>query len=287
MNSTRKNHIIYLLGAGRSGTTLLATLLHAHPAVFTLGEMLQFFEHLQAKKPCSCGEKLQQCPVWQPIVQTLAFKPGEIDTALAITKAVEKHRKIPREWCTQKTNETYTRVHEKVFREVQKKHPRQWLLDSSKYIARYLALKKNPSNHIKGVYLVRDVRGVVHSFQKNVQTPKKPFSAILYYNLINFWGQLVAHFDKNVIKIRYEDLIETPEESLAKIYRHVFEKEPGEIQLPDDFKMPHIIGGNRMKAKKKISLSKDKAWQKNFTKTQQIAYYILSCPFMWLNRYHP
>ena len=39
-------NIIYLLGAGRSGTTLLATLLNNHDSIKTLGEMHQFFEFL-------------------------------------------------------------------------------------------------------------------------------------------------------------------------------------------------------------------------------------------------
>lgn len=281
----KNTNLIYLLGAGRSGTTLLATLLNSHPDIFTIGEMLQFFEHLRDHKNCSCGEDLKECPIWQPVLQELNFSEEDIKQAIALSEKTESHRQILKELFTSKTNQIYLNYHQKVFEAILQQHPGQWVLDSSKYIARYLALKKAKFNKIKGIYLVRDVRGVVNSFKKNVQTPKKPLSAILYYNTINFFGQLVCTFDKQVIKIKYEDLVENPEATLAKIYQHIFETKQNKHKLPEEFDMPHIIGGNRMKSKRKIKLRNDEVWKKKFSKGQKILYYLLASPLMLINRY--
>ncbi len=45
--------LLYLLGAGRSGTTLMATVLGNQPKIQAVGEMHQFHEHLSNNKKCS------------------------------------------------------------------------------------------------------------------------------------------------------------------------------------------------------------------------------------------
>ena len=56
-----KGTLIYIMGAGRSGTTALATFLGNSENTLNIGEMHQFFEHLEERKECSCGDQLQKC----------------------------------------------------------------------------------------------------------------------------------------------------------------------------------------------------------------------------------
>lgn len=277
-------NLIYLLGAGRSGTTLLATLLNSCSSVVTVGEMHQFYEHLLENKPCSCGKKLGSCFVWSSIVKAIDQSGLSLENALQTTEEVEKHYNIPKEILINKQNEAYQKLQEKAFEALGKENPDKYLVDSSKYIARYLQLKKNKKYNIKGVYLVRDVRGVVNSFGKQVQTPKKPLAALIYYNLINFWGELITRFDKNIVKIRYEDLIEYPEQTLKTILTHVFGTEK-DVKLPKEYTVPHIVGGNRMKKKKSIMVKPDYSWKRKIKRWKQKMYYIFSWPFMLVNRY--
>src|SRR5690606_33295431 len=105
------------------------------------------------------------------------------------------------------------------------------LLDSSKYIARYLLLRKSNKFNVKGIYVIRDVRGVIHSFKKKVQTSRSPLSTVVYYCLINLFGQLVCWTDKNVLKVRYEDFVENPSHELSRIYKHIAVEANVEDQL--------------------------------------------------------
>lgn len=277
--------LIYLLGAGRSGTTLLATVLNSHSNIQTVGEMHQFAEHLADNRSCSCGETLEDCPFWEKVVSDLESKELNWPQIRANQEKTENHGQIPRLLCSKTTDADYLKIQETVFKTLSEENPKQVFLDSSKYIGRYLALKKSKTLNLKGIYLVRDLRGVVNSFQKNVQTPKKPLAAILYYWLINLFGELVYRTDKKVLKVRYEDFIDNPQLTAEKIYSHIFEDEKHSENLPGEFEMPHIIGGNRMKKNKTIKFRKDVSWKQKSSRLRQVVYYLLAAPLMLINRY--
>ncbi len=276
--------IVYLLGAGRSGTTLMATVLNSHEQIETVGEMHQFFEHLQEDKKCSCGSELNRCVFWSPILSELNYKNHQIVSHVQITSEKERHSNIGKYLFKKKTNKRYLEIQEKYFTAISKNTNATWLLDSSKYIARFLLLKRSGALNVKGIYVVRDIRGVINSFNKQVQTPKSPMSTIFYYWLINFFGQVVCALNKDVIKIKYEDFVSNPEIATNLIYNHVFVRK-SRVTLPNEFEIPHIIGGNRMKKDKSIVIRKDEQWKNSLSRTEQIKYYMLTFPIMILNKY--
>jgi hypothetical protein len=159
-------------------------------------------------------------------------------------------------------------------------------LDSSKYIARYLQLRKNKKLNVKGIYMVRDVRGVIHSFGKNVQTTKKPMPALLYYLLINGWAQLISVFDSRIIRIRYEDFVNNPDAILEKMETHIFGATTKFAGLGSKaIEIPHIIAGNRLRSQKELVIRKDVAWEQKISRVKQVWYYLLAAPIMIINSY--
>ncbi|GAA0750954.1 sulfotransferase [Psychroflexus lacisalsi] len=274
-------NLIYLLGAGRSGTTLLATLLNNHDNIKTLGEVNQFYEFLEENKNCSCGKSLRNCTEWNVSAN---FLKSNISSRRHLIEKEEAHGRIPRLLIGKTINHQYLTIQEEVYSHIHQQRNCKWYLDSSKYIARYLLLKKSKKLHIKGIYIVRDPRGVVYSFQKKVQTSKKPLSALLYYNAINFFSELVYMKDNSILKIRYEDLVEKPKETLSKVYTHIFEEQTAAEDFPEYFETPHIVGGNRMKTQKKIKIQPDKKWE-SLKYYKRVLYYILALPFSFINNY--
>lgn len=280
-----KTSIIYLLGAGRSGTTLLATVLNAHPNIHTMGEMHQFLKFLKSNIPCSCGLLLDECPFWGQILEQLKFSKEEIVLKHEEASLNEQHRNIPGILIGKKRGKEYLETQNLIFGTIQSLKPGEWLLDSSKYIARYLMLKKSKSHRIKGIYVVRDVRGVINSFSKKVQTPKSPASTLLYYMAINFFGQLICWLDKDVLKIKYEDFVAAPIPNAARIYSHIFESESNFKDMPSVFQIPHIIGGNRLKKHNSLVIKRDDVWKVKIPRHKQIIYYLIALPFMLINYY--
>lgn len=276
--------LIYLLGAGRSGTTLLATILNHHPEITTLGEMHQFSEHVLKNKKCSCGLALDECSFWSDIIPKIDFEGTDFSAIEKEYNSLERHYRIPKFFFQKNPHIKYLERSHKIFDAIFEIINTQYVLDSSKYIARFLLLNRSNKYPVKGIYMVRDVRGVIHSFNKKVQTSRSALSALLYYNLINFWGELVYRLYPNVIKVKYEDLITDPESTIQNIYDFLFENE----QIPDnpdEFLMPHIIGGNRLKNKQKIKLNKEQAWIKESSFFKKCAHYLLAWPFMLINKY--
>ena len=277
--------IIYLLGAGRSGTTVIATVMNAHPNIQTAGELHQFIGHLLGDKDCSCGKTLATCEFWRNTSNNFQVSIKELHQWKRQIKKQEAHRNIPKYLFNKREYKDYSRIQELVFTNISKESKGKWILDSSKYIGRYLLLKRSEKLKVRGVYVVRDVRGVIASFKKKVQSSRSPLSAILYYLMINTFAQLVSWTDKGVVKVRYEDFMRDPEGVSQQIYGRISPTLDTPISLPSEFEMPHIIGGNRLRKNKTIRLNFDEKWKKDFSKWQKIVYYCLAAPIMILNGY--
>ncbi|MEP2936578.1 MAG: sulfotransferase [Gilvibacter sp.] len=282
--------VVYLMGAGRSGTTLLATLLGNSEHIVTLGEMHQFLDYMLDSNPCSCGQQLSDCVFWKPVLARLqtSYSAEELQAINKANKKVEKHRNILGSLMF--SNRKYQAFQQQLFKHIQEAHSSPFYLDSAKYISRGAQLAKTPGIDIKIVYMVRDVRGLIHSFGKNVQTSKSPISTLFYYTMINSFGLIAQGVmgKKKVLRLRYESLVENPQGSLQKMgaffgtnLDHVHSK----LKEGQPFDMPHIIAGNRMKTQKTIRLKPDFAWKKSQSRPTQILYYLLTLPLQLIFKY--
>lgn len=62
-----KYNVIYVVGAGRSGSTLLEALLGTDGKFFAAGELSNFTNAFNSSYYCSCGLKLNNCDIWKNI----------------------------------------------------------------------------------------------------------------------------------------------------------------------------------------------------------------------------
>lgn len=279
-----RNNILYLLGAGRSGTTLLATILNSTSNITSYGELHQFYSYAKENKKCSCGYTIFDCPVWGKVINNLNLSNKEIAIFEATQNLEEKHKHIPLLLLGKKGSLEYRKSQEMLFSSICL-NDGNWILDSSKYVGRFLLLNQLKNEKLKGIYVIRDIRGVIYSFSKKVQTTKKPLSTILYYLLINTFAQIVCWLNKDIIKLRYEDLVENPTQVVNHIYSYLLENSENNLVLNKSFEMPHIIGGNRLKINRSIKINKDEEWKHKLSRRKQIIYYILGFPFMLINNY--
>jgi len=281
----KKFNVLYLMGAGRSGTTILASLLGANKNITTVGEIHQYLEHVVEKKQCSCGKTLDKCDFWSEIHKNYIEKDFSIINSKL--EKVESHSRIPVSLC--KKNKEYIEFQETLFKHIHQQHKSKYYLDSSKFIGKALQLLKSDIFDVKIIYMIRDVRGVINSFSKKVQTHKNPISTIIYYSFINLTAQIVKWiFPKRIMKLKYEDFVSQPEETITLISSFLNENLDDVTDIVKNekhIKMPHIIGGNRLKKQTKIKLRKDVSWQKNISRPKQIIYYLLTLPLMLLNKY--
>ncbi len=279
------------MGAGRSGTTALATFLGNNNKIQNIGEMHQFFEYLDENKECSCGKLLNECEFWKNKIDNPTQEYSA--NSRKLSEKMESHSSIIKHLLNSFSNieyEKYIELHQSILDSIQSDSEKSTLLDSSKYTGRALALNKLDNIELKIIYVVRDVRGVINSFSKKVQTSKSPLSTIVYYLLINLVAEFISRFifRKKVIKIRYEDLINNPNSLFDRLESFLnlnLQDIKGKIERKQAFEVGHIVGGNRLKKNKEIYFRKDVSWKKNFSWIERIIYYILAAPIMILNRY--
>ena len=290
----KKTNIIYLIGAGRSGTTALATFLGNNNHIITVGEMHQFFEHISEHKQCSCGSSLNSCELWSKVLKRLP--QDYITNAKEYKEFCEKfeyHSAVPKYFFNKFNKdelEKYIQINETIFEAITKEKKSKYILDSAKYIGRYLGLNKSTKMNIKTIYVVRDVRGVINSFSKSVQSPRSAINTILYWLIVNSVAEFLYRISpkRSMIKLKYEALIEEPIKELQRVETFL------EVDLTDvkdkilndkNFDMPHIIGGNRMKENKQIKFQKDISWKRKYSTLKKLSYYILASPIMIINRF--
>ena len=279
------------MGAGRSGTTALATFLGNNNEIQNIGEMHQFFEYLEERKECSCGDQLQKCEFWDNKISNNLIQSSTKNRILS--EKFESHSSIVKhilQLFSKKEIEEYIEIHQQLLNTIQLDSEKTTLLDSSKYIGRVLALNNLNNINLKVIYVVRDVRGVINSFSKKVQTSKSPLITSMYYLFVNLVAEFVTRlfFRKKVIKIRYEDLIENPIQLFEKLEKFInvdLTDVKEKIYKEQPFSIGHIIGGNRLKENEEIYFRKDIGWQEKFSSFQRVIYYIFSAPIMLLNKY--
>ena len=280
------------MGAGRSGTTALATLLNGSSEIQCLGELHHLPNYINNDLLCSCGSPLSKCEFWSKLPNELhKFKSHEFinqQTTFESHKAVFpyllKKQLIP-------VDSEYAKANSALFSQLNSLGI-DTVLDSAKYVGRALALHQNADVDLRVIYMMRDPRGVAYSFSKNVQTQKGAISTCFYYWSINLLAMLAHVFvlRKKVLKIRYEDILSKPSETLDKIALHTdvdLNDVKTKILNSEGFDVGHIVGGNRLKTNKQIKLRNTDDWKLKVSFSKSWLVYVLTLPLNILNRYKP
>lgn len=213
-----KFDVLMLVGVGHSGSTLLGSLLSAHPAIGCVGEFARLGESLEQSRPCSCGAAILDCPFWSPIIPQLGMKRKFDPYRLRLE-------------------------HYDLLRRAQGK---EVVLDTSKEIlvrmvGRLFSPLKSP--RVGFLFLVRDSRGVLgaalrHGRELAPQLAKH-----------EKWIRRVERFVKarsdSTLTLHYENLCREPEGELRRICAWLDVPFRDEMLLPSSA-AHHLVHANSM-----------------------------------------
>lgn len=256
--------LIYIIGAGRSGTTLLDILLGNAENAISLGEVNRFFKRkgLPPKREKSSGTY----SFWESIrneIETDEYFNYELYDR--IFQKNEYHFYFLKS-VFKKNNKLYREALVKQYHILNRQTNKTVLIESSKYPTRALNIANyilSGDMDVKFIYLRKDPVKVVESFKKkDLEQPSKNFfSANLYYlmvNLLCFATVKILRLKKHPISIiKYEDLMGNPEKVLKKAaidlelnLGTLIEKLEKKQQLQTGF----LFDGNRIRLKETITL---------------------------------
>lgn len=273
--------VVYCMGSGRSGSTLLGIMLSQHPAIVSPGEISNVGRFRKDKRPCSCGNTLSKCSYWKSVMKIW----GDLNTHETIDRAIQKGYKIenfksPLSWFKAITKypfqkdyfDDYIESKYNFLKAIKTESGKPVVMDISKNPLRALILSRHPNIDLKLIHLVRDGRGVSWSIMKKSNRKQKPFwRAASYWVIINKLSDYVRKKIKNSGLIKYEEIVETPDIAFSKLSGIVdLDLQPVIDSLNSNLAQEesHIMAGNLLRKSKSIKLKLDTGWQENMSRKQ-------------------
>jgi sulfotransferase family protein len=205
--------ILYIVGRGRSGSTVLSYILGQHPEILNVGELKNYkyyFESAKEKNRETVDRfKLLDHPLWIEVRKELL---NEVGTEFPDLKVKDQY-----------LFEKYNKV---IFESISGQSKCDVLIDASKKFERLKQLLRWQRNDIYVIHMIRDPRAYVNSCVKRQAKPLRYFmgvpTKIFDWNLKNIY--LLLFFKcraKNVLRVYYESFTSNPESEINKILNFV------------------------------------------------------------------
>lgn len=178
--------VIFVGAVGRSGTTLLERALATSPHAVALGEVVHLWERsLGSDEPCGCGAPFSVCPYWSAVGDHAfgGWHQLDVDRVARDRRMVDRNRWIPlliaprlapkrfRD-AHRRTVSTLHDLYEGAAMVAAKDGNAPVLVDSSKHPSYLFLLRAVPELDVRLLHVVRDPRGVAHSWSKRVVRPE-------------------------------------------------------------------------------------------------------------------
>lgn len=244
---------IYVMGAGRSGSTLLGVILGNCEGVFCAGELDAWLRRSGVPN----FSRPDRDRFWHAVREQVGGGQelfGErawrcLEHSLAVFRVAD--------WGSRRRlRARYRQVTEDLYRAIAEVSGSAHVVDTSHYPLRARELRRIAGMDVYLIHLVRDPRNVVWSFARREvdQPPKAPLSTNLYLSLTNLLASLVflTHPRERRLFLRYEDLVADPERITARILETV--GVPATPPPMSELKTGVAFQGNRMLGSPVIAL---------------------------------
>ncbi len=241
--------IIYILGAGHCGSTLLNLMLNGHTNVAGLSEIKWVTRYLAENKIPGESEYAQS--IWGKVLDEYESMTGEPRNLINLSLPRHKKPKDIKHWQNQNIQ---------LYKSISKVCGATHLVDASKESQRMRYLLPELKNNIYAIHMIRDGRAIVNSYKRKYNSFMYGFYRWSYSSITSeYVRNKVNH--KNWLRVRYEDLATSPQEELKKICE--FTEIPYQETMIDYRNHPYFgILGNRMREKKDNTIQLDESWRK-------------------------
>ena len=281
--------VLFLAGKGRSGGTLLASLLGQLPGFFNIGELNRLWDWgLVSNFRCGCGLPVQECPTWHAILEAAdqdlegtgipPIASARIDLAqhevVRWPHLLRLLRARPSTRSRWEALDRYTTASSAVYRAIAHITGARVVVDSSRLPIEPVALGLVPRVEVRVAQVIRDPRAVVYSWKRSKATTDRDdveympkFSAAfsttswLARNLV---VELIGR-RRAVEVVQYDEIARDPAGVLRKLAAFVGEP-AGELEFLTSesatIAPTHSVGGNPVRMTSgAITITPDEEWR--------------------------
>lgn len=234
--------VLYVMGHGWSGSTILGNLLGELEGFFHAGELRRLWgEALPSGAPCGCGAPSAQCPVWSKILahhSVASLDHAQVDRWHGAVRVRRTPRLLlfPRSRPTGRPHlDRYLDAARRLYGAVAEVTGEGVIVDTSKRAGDAAALLLMTGIQPFFVHLVRDPRAVARSWARRPEAGRGSIATARDWTAFNLLDEAVRARAgrRRSMRLRYEDLVADPARSLRSVARLVGE-EPGTLPLRPD-----------------------------------------------------
>jgi hypothetical protein len=293
--------VLYVVGWGRSGSTILDNVLGQLDGFFSVGELFYVWDrNMLNNRFCGCGQPFGECEVWAGIMRE-AFGGTDgvnVREMIRLRDGGARTRHVPLmlapggEAKLKSRLDGYLDKLGMLYQGIQRSTGSRVIVDSSKLPSYGRVLEMVPAVDLYVVHLVRDPRAVTHSWQRKRVEPDTG-TLMRQYNVFespliwDAWNGITELFwrrrQKRYLRMRYEDFVADPRKAIGLILDLVGESASSfpiagsKVELG----VTHTVGGNPSRFKTgPVKLHLDEEWKAEMKQSRKAIVTALSWPML-------
>jgi hypothetical protein len=288
--------VLYIVGWGRSGSTLLDTLLGQIDGFLSTGELRYVWERgVIGDWACGCQRSVKTCPLWSNVLDAVAANHAEearsiVEWQRQATRFRHTRRLLARTSTDAAGDDalhSYINVMQRLYSAIGEATGSRVIIDSSKRPSDAAALTLAPNLRLYVVHLVRDPRAVAHSWQRRQPGIDRHgvVNSTLSWVTWNLMSDGVRRkLPRRSTLVRYETFVDDPRTTLARIVELVGEdptKVPPANGRVFDVRETHTVSGNPRRFQSgRIEVRPDDEWRGRMDPARKIGATVLALPLL-------
>jgi hypothetical protein len=278
--------VLYVGGMGRSGTTMIERLLNEIPGFWSVGEITHLWQRcLLEGEACGCGVPFRSCEFWSAVGDEAfgGWSRVSAHEVLGLVSSVDRLRHVPKLLRGEPAPAVaarlrrYAELYDALYAAVSKLTGSQIIVDASKKASLAACLRHlYHRDRLSFVHVLRDPRAVAYAWTKRAVRPMateassepemarySPARSAVHWNLENAVLVTLAR-SVPTMRVRYEDFVHEPAESLARLTAFAGHSGPQPAGLAEGVRLSqlHAISGNpAWTGSKRVVIAEDDRWR--------------------------
>ncbi len=286
--------VLYILGSGRNGSTILANIIGSCDDFVSVGELYFIWDRgFRDNRRCGCGSRFLDCVFWSEVTARAGIDSRTAMDGLRLRQELARTRNALRPGSLA-LRERFQELLGLLYGAVAETARAETVVDSSKLPVYGNILSNTVGINTHGLLLVRDPRAVAYSWSRLKLQPDMPGETYMArHGLVNStamwmtWNALTEILWRNrhdhFLILRYEDFVRGPDEAFREIGDMIGRSvsPPRADDGAFELRPSHTVSGNPVRFNtERAVLRLDDQWTNSMSRARRLAVATVSFPLL-------